>query len=130
VQTVKTDSSLRRIPVSEHSIALGFLEFVNSSKRALFQDIPIGTYGKASSAFSRWWSKRVKFMGISIAQPAQAFRHSFETEMRALGVADSISDAITGHATKTESGRYGSVPLTIKKEAIDKQSRLDVIRVY
>jgi integrase len=121
---------LRRIPLSEHSIALGFFEFVNSSKRALFPDIPIGTYVKASSAFSRWWSKRVRSMGITIAQPAHAFRHSFKTEMRALGVADSISDAITGHAAKTESGRYGSVPLTTKKEAIDKLSRLDVIRVY
>jgi len=129
-QTVKTDSSLRRIPVSEHLIALGFLEFVNSSKGALFPDIPRGTYGKASSAFSRWWSKRVKSKGISIAQPAHAFRHAFKTEMRALGVADSISDAITGHSAKTEGGRYGSVPLATKKEAIDKLSRLDVIRIY
>jgi len=129
-QSVKTDSSLRRIPVSEHLIALGFLEFVNSSKGALFPDIPRGTYGTASSAFSRWWSKRVKSKGISIAQPAHAFRHAFKTEMRALGVADSISDAITGHSAKTEGGRYGSVPLATKKEAIDKLSRLDVVRIY
>ena len=129
-QTVKTDSSLRRIPISEHLIELGFLEFVNSSQGALFPDIPRGTYGKASSAFSRWWSKRVKSKGIKIAQPAHAFRHAFKTEMRALGITDSISDAITGHASKTEGGRYGSVPLATKKEAIDKLGRLDVVKIY
>jgi integrase len=129
-RTVKTNSSLRRVLISEYLIELGFLEFVNRSKGALFPDISRGTYGKASSAFSRWWSKRVKSKGITIAQPAHAFRHAFKTEMRALAVADSASDAITGHASKTEGGRYGSVPLATKKEAMDKLSRLDVVRIY
>ena len=129
-QTVKTNSSLRRVPISEYFIELGFLEFVNRSKGALFPDIPRGTYGKASSAFSRWWSKRVKSKGITIDQPAHAFRHAFVTEMRALGVADSVSEAITGHAPKSEGGRYGTVPLITKKEAIDRLAPLDILRIY
>jgi ribosomal protein S3 len=50
--------------------------------------------------------------------------------MRALGISDSVSDAITGHAAKSEGGRYGTVPLTTKKEAMDKLSHLDVVRIY
>ena len=75
-------------------------------------------------------SARVKSKGITIGQPTHAFRHTFKTEMRALGVADSVSDSITGHAAKSDGGRYGSVPLRTKKEAIDKLPRLNIKRIY
>ena len=129
-QSIKTDSSLRHIPISDHLIELGFLKYVDKSKGSLFPDIPKGTYGKPSIAFSKWWSRFVNSKNITIRQPAHAFRHSFKTEMRSLGIEDSVSDAITGHAAKTEGGRYGSVPLSTKKEAIDKLTRLDVFKVY
>ena len=129
-QSIKTDSSLRHIPLPDHIIELGFLEYVAQSTGRLFNELTIGTYGKASGAFSKWWSARVKSKGITIGQPTHAFRHTFKTEMRALGVADSVSDSITGHAAKSDGGRYGSVPLRTKKEAIDKLPRLNIKRIY
>ena len=129
-KSVKNNPSVRRIPIHEHLIELGFLEFVQHSNESLFPKIPKGTYGKRSSAFSGWWSEHVKSIGVSINQPSHAFRHTFKTEMRALGVADSVSDAITGHMAKNEGARYGSVTLTTKKGAIDKLKRLDVTRIY
>ncbi|GAC11033.1 phage integrase, putative [Paraglaciecola chathamensis S18K6] len=129
-QSIKTDSSLRHIPVPAHILELGFLDYVDKAKGRLFPDLTIGTYGRASGAFSKWWSARVKSKGISISQPTHAFRHTFKTDMRALGISDSVSDAITGHAAKSEGGRYGSVPLKTKKEAIDRLNRLDVVRIY
>jgi integrase len=129
-QSIKTDSSLRHIPIPAHVMDLGFLDYVKKAKGRLFPDLPIGTYGKASRALSKWWSALVKSKGISISQPTHAFRHTFKTDMRTLGISDSVSDAITGHAAKSEGGRYGTVPLTTKKEAMDKLSHLDVVRIY
>lgn len=129
-QSIKTDSSLRHIPIPDHILELGFLDYTNKAKGRLFPDLTIGTYGKSSGALSKWWSARVKLKGISISQPTHAFRHTFKTDMRALGVSDSISDAITGHAAKSEGGRYGTVPLVTKKEAMNKLPRLVLQRIY
>ncbi len=130
-QSIKTDSSLRHIPIPEHILELGFLEFVDRAKGRLFSGLTSGTYGKYSGAFSKWWSAKVKTKGIAISQPTHAFRHAFKTEMRVLGVSDSVSDSITGHAAKSEGGRYcGPVPLKAKKEAIDKLPKLNLDRIY
>ncbi|WP_032096029.1 MULTISPECIES: site-specific integrase [unclassified Alteromonas] len=129
-QSVKTDSSLRHIPIAEHILELGFLDYVDRHRGRLFPDIPVGTYGKNSVAFSKWWSSKVKSKGVSISQPAHAFRHAFKTDMRTLNVSDSVSDAITGHSAKSEGARYGTVPLETKKEAIDRLPRLSLVRLY
>jgi integrase len=129
-KSVKNNPSVRRIPINEHLIELGFLEFVKHSKGALFPKVPKDTYGKQSTAISRWWRRALDTTAVVTKQPFHAFRHSFKTEMRTLGVADSVSDAITGHKPNNEGARYGSVTMATKKEAINKLSRLDVTRIY
>jgi integrase len=126
-QSVKSDSSLRHIPIPKHLEELGFIDFVESTNTdSLFPDIPLGKYGSKATAFSKWWSRKVKSKGISTRQPSHAFRHSFKTVMRSLGVADTVSDAISGHAPKTEGDRYGTVTLSTKKKAIDQMPYLEL----
>ncbi|HCE3561837.1 TPA: site-specific integrase [Vibrio parahaemolyticus] len=129
-QRVKTNSSLRHIPIHTHLIELGFLEYVASGTDQLFPQLKTNKYGVKSSAFSKWWSQTVKKVGISIDQPSHAFRHAFKTSMRGLEVADTVSDAITGHTPNSVGGSYGTVDLNIKKAAIDKLPRLDIERIY
>tara|TARA_R110001583_G_scaffold136796_3_gene288538 strand:+ start:150 stop:1823 length:1674 start_codon:yes stop_codon:yes gene_type:complete len=128
-QFVKSDSSLRYVPIPKHLEKLGFIDYVEATTGLLFPELPLCKYGKRSTAFSKWWSRIVKQVGITTDQPSHSFRHSFKTAMRSLGVADSVSDAITGHAAKTEGERYGTVTLDTKKEAIDRLLCLDIKRL-
>jgi len=128
-QSVKTDSSLRHIPVPQHLIELGFLDYVEGSTGELFPDIPKDRYGKKSTAFTKWWGRKLTKAGVSSSQPVHAFRHSFKTDMRSVGVADTVSDAISGHSAKTEGERYGTVTLETKQSAIDRLPRLTLTRL-
>lgn len=129
-QSVKNDSSLRHVPISNQLIELGFLDYVDSTQDSLFPKLPQGTYSKPSSKFSAWWSKHIDCLSITIRQPSHAFRHTFKTNMRIQGTEDSVSDAITGHAASNEGSRYGSVPLETKQTAINKLTRLGISRIY
>jgi integrase len=129
-QSVKTNSSLRHIPVPEHLIELGFLDYIAGIKGRLFPKVPKGSYDKVSIAMSRWWGNRVRAKGVETKQPSHAFRHTFKTEMRALGVQDSVSNSLSGHAAKSEGESYGSVTLKTKKDAIDKLPRLNIRKIY
>lgn len=128
-QSVKTNSSLRHIPIPEHLIELGFLEYVEASQGRLFPDLKENKYESKSACLSSWWSNIVEKVGVSTEQPSHAFRHAFKTIMRSLEVADTISDAITGHKTKGVGASYGTVELTIKKKVIDRVPRLDLTRL-
>lgn len=128
-QSVKSNSSLRHIPIPEHIIELGFLDYVAASDAVLFPDIPESKTSKASSKVSKWWSKMVKEVGVNITQPAHAFRHSFKTAMRSANVQDTVSDAITGHTPSGVGGSYGTVDLLVKKRAIDCLPRLALAKL-
>jgi integrase len=128
-QSVKSNSSLRHIPIPDHIIELGFLDYVEQSGDVLFPDIIEDKYGKKAPALSKWWSQMVKKAGVTSSQPAHAFRHSFKTSMRMLGVEDSVSDAITGHTAKNVGGSYGTVPLETKKMALDRLPRLALTKL-
>ena len=67
--------------------------------------------------------------GVSTRQPSHAFRHTFKTTMRSLEVADTVSDAITGHTTEGVGASYGTVELTIKKKVIDLIPRLALTKL-
>ncbi|HHF2870597.1 TPA: DUF6538 domain-containing protein [Vibrio diabolicus] len=123
-QSVKNNSSLRHVPIPSHLIELGFLDYVAESGGFLFPELKENKYGKKSAALSKWWGQTVRSLGIHTTQPAHAFRHTFKTALRRLGIADTVSDAITGHTPAGVGGSYGTVELETKKEAIDRLPRL------
>lgn len=128
-QSVKNNSSLRHVPIPAHLIELGFLDYVAESGGFLFPELKENKYGKKSAALSKWWGQTVRSLGIHTTQPAHAFRHTFKTALRRLGIADTVSDAITGHTPAGVGGSYGTVELETKKEAIDRLPRLALSRL-
>ncbi|EGR3178556.1 site-specific integrase [Vibrio parahaemolyticus] len=129
-QSVKNNSSLRHVPIPAHLIELGFLDYVAESGGFLFPELKENKYGKKSAALSKWWGQTVRSLGIHTTQPAHAFRHTFKTALRRLGIADTVSDAITGHTPAGVGGSYGTVELETKKEAIDRLPRLALSRLW
>ncbi|MDW2063911.1 hypothetical protein R7Z51_05225, partial [Vibrio sp. 1579] len=98
-------------------------------KLALTPEHKPNKHGKRSGAIGKWWSKQVKTLGIT-KQPSHSFRHSLRTALRGLGVVDSVSDAITGHAPANIGAAYGTVDMKAKKKAIDCLPRLAVQRLW
>ncbi|WP_460478099.1 DUF6538 domain-containing protein [Bowmanella dokdonensis] len=130
-RSVKSDSSVRHVPIHKHLVELGFLDFVTESKSGrLFPEIPLDKYGKASTKFSPWWGEIVREQGVNPKAPSHEFRHTVKTELRGLGVPDSVSDRITGHSAKGEGGRYGSVSLVNREEVIDRLIYLKLEKIY
>ncbi|MBT0051776.1 site-specific integrase [Vibrio alginolyticus] len=129
-QSVKNNSSLRHVPIPAHLIELGFLDYVAESVGFLFPELKENKYGKKSAALSKWWGQTVRSLGIHTTQPAHAFRHTFKTALRRLGIADTVSDAITGHTPAGVGGSYGTVELETKREAIDRLPRLALSRLW
>ena len=128
-QSVKSESSVREVPLSDHLIELGFMDYVQRCREWVFPELPVNKYGNKGLKIGEWWGKKVRGNGVNVAQPSHAFRHTFKTAMRSLGVADTVSDAITGHAANTEGSRYGVVTLETKKAAIDNLPKLDLDRL-
>jgi integrase len=129
-QSVKNNASLRHIPLHDHLIELGFLEFVQGCKDWLFPEVPADKYGAKSTNFASWWGKVVRAQGIDIHQPTHAFRHAFKTMLRTLGASDRVNDAITGHTSGSVGDKYGTVYLKTKKEVIDKVAKLRLSHLY
>lgn len=127
---MKNNASLRHIPIADHLIELGFLDYVSTCGEVLFPELKANKYGKRSAGFSKWWSQMVKSAGVTTSQPSHSFRHSLKTSMRSLGVPDSVSDSITGHSAKGVGASYGTVELKTKKEVIDRLPRLGVSRLF
>lgn len=128
-QSVKNNTSLRHVPIHEHLIELGFIDYVKSASEFLFPELKANKHGKRSPALGKWWSQQVKELGIKTTQPFHSFRHTLKTELRSLGVIETVSDSITGHAPSNVGASYGTVELKTKKEAIDLLPRLPLTRI-
>ena len=112
----------RRVPLHEHLIAQGFLDFVNSKgKGPLFyypeQEAPARDIAKpkpsravqARNRLGEW----VRAIGVADkeASPTHGWRHTFKQIADRHGISDRVSDAITGHAPLTEGRAYGAPTL-------------------
>ncbi len=121
-QTLKTPSSLRRVPVHPDLITAGFLRLVELRRKTgetkLFPKLKAASDGKVTGNWSKWWG-RYQDKVIGIDDPLKvfhSFRHSFKDIARTAVVHEAISDAITGHKNggkKKNSGRNygGAYPL-------------------
>jgi integrase len=112
----------RTIPLHEHLIAQGFIEFVEGAKGApLFYDVQrngVSAPGKkkprqspperARGRLGEW----VRSLGITDPElsPNHAWRHTFKAQAARTGMDERYSDAITGHTPAT-TGRSYTKPL-------------------
>ena len=129
-KSIKTEQSIRVVPVHRRVIALGFLEYVKSVKgRKLFPQIKPDSKGRWSGLFSKWFGRYRRSVGLKEGtKPFHAFRHTWKTAARSAGISEEIHDEISGHEKANEGRSYGSIPIKVLKAAVDSVD-FDYVRI-
>jgi integrase len=104
-RSVKTDSSVRAVPIHPELGRIGFLEFVDHVRQSegpsarLFPKLTPGPKGGFGEAFSKWFGRYKRGLGIDNPSSVfHSFRHGFKDALRAAGVNEDVNDALTGHS--------------------------------
>jgi integrase len=104
-RSVKTESSLRAVPIHPELVRIGFLEFVEHARAnggvsaRLFPRLTPGPKGGFGEAFSKWFGRYKRDLGIhNPSSVFHSFRHGFKDALRAAGVNEDVNDALTGHS--------------------------------
>jgi integrase len=104
-RSVKTEASLRAVPIHPELIRIGFMDFVEEVRASggqsarLFPDLRQGSKGGYGEAFSKWFGRYKHSLGIDNASSVfHSFRHGFKDALRAGGVNEDVNDALTGHS--------------------------------
>ena len=134
--TVKNKKA-RVIPIHEHLIEQGFLEFVKKQGAGpMFYRVathdggsdPLKAkkprYAQARQRLADW----VRDLGISDPEllPNHAWRHTFKRIADRAGITERMSDYITGHAYKSTGAGYGAPILSDMAEALKRFPRYEV----
>jgi integrase len=127
--SVKTKEP-RTVPIHEHLIAQGFLDYVRTKGRGPLFYNPAATDVTdtditnpklrravlARNELGAW----VRSIGITDKEvsPTHGWRHTFKQVAARHNISDRVSDAITGHAPPTEGRAYGAPTLEDKAKAL------------
>jgi integrase len=119
----------RAVPIHEHLIEMGFLDFVTSRKSGpLFYD-PKRSSGKAKTPQSEqraiklaaWVREETKL--DEAVDPNHGWRHTFKTTALEVGIPERISDAITGHSSASVARSYETPTIGMMADALTKFPR-------
>jgi integrase len=104
-RSVKTETSLRAVPIHPELKRIGFLELVEHRREAdgaqarLFPQLQPNSKGNYGAGFSQWFGRHKRSLGIANAKSVfHSFRHGFKDALRAAGVNEDVNDALTGHS--------------------------------
>ena len=113
-RTVKTASSVRRIPLHSKLLDFGFAEYIQRLKakgrRYLFSTLfdRKEIRGNVGHYFSKWFARFLNSLLITEASKCfHSFRHTLKRKMRNANIPPQIYDAYQGHSTKDISSSYG-----------------------
>ena len=131
--TIKTDEA-RVVPIHEHLVAQGFLEFVHAiGKGPLFynervspeSDDPLNPRRTPAVTTRVRLGDWVRELGVTDPEvsPTHGWRHTFKQIAERVGITEKIHDAITGHAAPTEGRKYGAPTVEDMAEALKKFPR-------
>ncbi len=124
-KAVKTSASCRLVPLHPALINASFIDFVKGigGKAPLFYEYRpkrngIATHnpGKSRNNHLGDWIRSLGLPGVGRAHRCDSIhgvRHWFKAAARSCGIADTVSDAISGHAPTSEAARYGSRDMDI-----------------
>lgn len=126
-KTVKNKSSVRKIPLHEHLIDLGFVEYVKSqsSDGRLFPKLKASSERYAGKV-SLWLGKYFR-ENAGLREDVKAMhglRHTWSTLARNAGIPKDVRSAITGHSSGDVSDTYGEYSLELLYEAVNKIPRI------
>jgi integrase len=106
----------RDVPVHNHLVATGFIEFLQRSKSGhLFCDVGKDgtTAGPADGVYKRILTMVRSVVTDPRVQPNHAWRYTFKTHAHDAGLDSLTVDAICGHAARTQGEAYRGI--TVKK---------------
>lgn len=102
-QRVKTQSSIRVVPIHDELKHKGFMSFVESKNNGrLFPELPL-VKGYYSHNASKWFCRRRKKLGLGKGLDGHSFRHTFINELKQKHVSKEIVECIVGHLHQSES---------------------------
>jgi integrase len=131
--TIKT-SEARVVPLHEHIVAQGFIEFVQAvGKGPLFYNQrqpgtntdPLNPKRTPAASARARLSDWVRELGVTDPEvsPTHGWRHTFKQIAERAGIPEKIHDAITGHAPTTEGRKYGAPTVEDMAAALKKFPR-------
>lgn len=132
--SIKT-SNARTVPLHEHLIAQGFIEFVRAQGDGpLFYNVraakdteadPLNPDQSPSIKTRGRLGYWVRELGITDPEvgPTHGWRHLFQQIADRVGIAEKISDRITGHAPASTGRKYGPATVEDMAEALKKFPR-------
>ncbi len=104
-RSVKTETSLRAVPIHPELKRIGFLKFIDHRRRTdgpqarLFPLVQPNSKGNFGAGFSQWFGRHKRSLGIENESSVfHSFRHGFKDALRAAGVNEDVNDALTGHS--------------------------------
>jgi integrase len=98
---LKTESSLRRVPVHPALVALGLLRYAGTiGSGPLFP-------GCVARTFTKWFGRYLDSIGVT-EPTAHGFRHLIKSQFRLLGFPEDVGDALVGHVNGSIGRAYGS----------------------
>ena len=109
---LKNYSSRRRIPLHPELLSCGFLDYVNGIKEQnfMFPALKPNPRKKLGGYFSTFFSGYLR-RTVRITDRRKvfhSFRHTFKDACRAVGIEESVHDALTGHTNPTAGRKYGN----------------------
>ena len=114
-KSVKTDDSIRLIPVHANLIELGFVEYCDAllalGQAQLFPDLKENSVGKRTKEASQKINRIIdRHVSVDRRLVFHSLRHSFKSKGNDAGLTGRTLDQICGHAPVSTGGRYGSEP--------------------
>ena len=104
-RSVKTETSLRAVPIHPELKRIGILELVDHRRQAdgpkarLFPLVQPNSKGNYGAGFSQWFGRYKRSLGIENESSVfHSFRHGFKDALRTAGVNEDVNDALTGHS--------------------------------
>lgn len=136
--TMKTDQA-RTVPIHEHLIAQGFIEFVraqgpgplfyNERKGASVEVDPLNPERhpsiKTRGRLGTWVREDLGIKDREVG-PTHGWRHTFKAKAARHGIDDGFSDCITGHAAPTVGRKYRESTVQDMADALKKFPRYEV----
>ena len=121
-KSMKTEESIRTVPLHKRVIELGFLQYAKTLKGSkMFPKIEPDTRGRWSGHFSKWFGRYRRSIGLDQRwTDFHSFRHSWKTAAKGAEIPEEIHDAISGHDSGSVGRSYGSVPIPRLKRELDK----------
>ena len=124
MKRVKNTAAIRKVPVADDLLKLGFLDVVRRAERGgrLFPEIKFGHDGTPSKNFSKFWSRYGKAIGFRTDDHVfHSLRHTMADMTRDAKMNMEASTAMMGHTIPGARSLYGKgMSLAPLKEEMDR----------